>query len=488
MRRLLTFTTLAILAVLSPGCRNEPRESPDVILLHTGRLRGNVVPADLPAPLQYYPVIAGYVKQVRAEAAKSGAKVILLDLGDSMEGSFASHVTDSANMVTFFNSLGYDAVSLSNLDNRISPETLALLKARVLNPFAGPDGRPATPGSTFFTTLKIDGLDVFLMPNFYGNTSLEAHPDRFPASFGPSAVSPHPLRDYAAVAAAAGPLPPGTLGILTWMKFENADQPPVAFLEELSRAGIDAITAHRVYGSSQRDVWEPGGFVNWPLPVSLNILRNNGGFALARMDLKRNGDSWRVLRHELLPMTLNTAPADQEIIRQIAAFAPAIQKADRTVANLPSSFNEDQILGAYLKSLTSLPGVSAVLASRQSIRSDWPPGELRASGVFHSLPWTTPLVALELNISQILAVAKDLDLQGLILAHATGDRLVVAMPEFFARIIVARLQLDPSSPRQLAGSEFDLFLDGLEKPGTLDPALPPGWVAVGGRPGTGETP
>lgn len=125
------------LAVLA-GCSPSGDEVADVTILHSGRMRGNVYPLSLQsiAPLQHYPYLSGYVRQVREEAALNGTKVFLIDLGDSLDGSFAAHVTQSENMVTFFNQTGYDAIVLSNLDHAVQPETLARLKAKVLDPLA----------------------------------------------------------------------------------------------------------------------------------------------------------------------------------------------------------------------------------------------------------------------------------------------------------------------------------------------------------------
>ena len=463
------------LAALVAGCGKPASEKPDVILLHTGRLRGNVVPVGLPAPIQYFPLLAGYVKQVRTEAARNGAEVILVDLGDSLGGSFAAHVTGSANIVAFFNKLGYDVVALSNLDNHITQEVLQKLKARVINPFIGRDGKPATPGTELSAVVEKGGKRVVVVPNFYGDTSQQEFPDRFPAIFGEGGGVVTPLRDYAEVAKETGLSEPGTLGVLTWMKFEDTAKQPVEFLANLSGLGVDVIVAHRIYGAKERDAWAPTGFVDWKPPVSLNILRNNGGFTISRMDLRRDGDGWRVLRHELVPMTSNTAPYDSEVVELIAQFEPAIREADRRLAELPTAVDEGQILAGYLRSLTGLPGVSAVITSRQSVRSDWPAGELRASEVFHAMPWTTPLLGVRLSRAELDGVAEKLDLNGLIQADANPDELLVAMPEFFAVLVKNLLRRPDLAVEVLAASEFDYFVGKLADERAFSTVVPEGW-------------
>jgi hypothetical protein len=450
---------LCVAAALA-GCKPNAEEKPDLIVLQTGRLRGNIVPVELQAnaPLQHYPFLAGYIQQVRAEAAATGTPVLLVDLGDSLGGSFASHATDSANVVAFFNALDYDAIALSNLDFAVRPELLSRLNARVLNPFMGPDGKPATPGTSFSTRVEKGTIPVELWANFYGDANPAEHPDRFPAWFGDVASGVAPLRAYPEAA------PPGNGGIrlLTWMKFEPTNEPPEAFLSALRKAGIAAVLAHRIY-SGKREEWSQGGVIPWNPPVSANILRDNGGFALARMDLKREGDGWKVLQQEVVPMTANTAPADAAIVGEIGQFRETIASADRVLGRLARAWSKEEILGAYMQALRSVPGTDVVLYSKQSIRGDWSPGELRASAVFNCLPWTSPVVQCDLTRGQVESVLKPLGLEMLGEPGAPSDRVRVTTSYFFWRLLAAKLDLptDAAIPTPHP-SEFDFFARALE--------------------------
>lgn len=449
-----------------------------MIILHSGRIRGNVYPLSLQslAPLQHYQYLSGYVRKVREEAAKTGARVLLVDLGDSLTGSFAAHVTGSENMVTLFNKTGYDAVLLSNLDNEVQPATLAKLRAKVLNPFADASGQPATKGSAFGAKIDLPGIPVFLLANFYGDASSEKNPERFPTRFGSSPTAVSPVRDYGKVLAALGDRPANSLTLLSWMKFESPTKPPETFLQQLQSLGVNAILAHRIYGGNERDVWTSSGFLDWQPPVSLNILRNNGGFALSRLDLKRDGKGWKVLKHQLLPMTANTAPADSKVAEDIARFAPAIAAADARLAELPDTVSAGAILKIYLGALAAVPGSDAVLYSLQSIRNDWPGGELRASEVFNSLPWTTPVVQISLTHEQMATVAKELDLVVAEKETQPSGTLTVTTSQFFGRLIAAKLGL-PSDALRDTGlkSEFDYFVTYLKTQPDLSGGAPAGW-------------
>ncbi len=486
-RRSSVAASLLLLGILAiTGCSKKAEESPDVIVLQSGRMRGNVYPKSLQniAPLQHYPYLAGYVAKVREEAKATGAKVLLVDLGDSLGGSFASHATKAGNMVDFFNEVGYDAVVLGNLDNSVPPEALANLKPVVLSPFAAPDGSSAVAGTTFGTQIDLAGVPVELLANFYGDTSRAEYPERFPTWFGDTAEEVTPVRDYAAVIASLGPRPEGALTLLTWMKFESPKNPPAAFLKTLADLHVDAILAHRIYSSGERDVWSESTLYDWNPPVSENILRNNGGFTLARLDLKRDGETWRILRQELLPMTANTAPPDEALIKTIAAYSDPISTADRSLDELRDPVPEDQILRGYLAALSQIPGTQVAAYSRQSIRSSWPAGTLNASRVFNSLPWTTAVVQLSLTPEQLGALG---ELSGMVFLKKSDlpadSTVTVTTSRFFASLLADQLGLPASSLLPTAASsEFDAFVDYLAAaPKPLTFAIPEGWTFVDPR-------
>jgi hypothetical protein len=459
---------LAVGFVLVAGCSPPREEAADLIILHSGRMRGNVYPLSLQsiAPLQHYQYLAGYIRKVRAEATATGANVFLVDLGDSLTGSFAAHVTQSENMVTFFNDTAYDAVVLSNLDDAVQPETLSRLKAQVLNPFQNSARQPATEGTVFGAKITVAEIPVFLISNFYGDTESRDVPDRFPTRFE-------------AVMNSLNRQPGEGIAVLSWMKFESPKEAPKPFLQSLRRLGIDAILAHRIYGGKERAVWATGGSLDWKPPVSLNILRNNGGFALARLDLKRDGDHWRVLRHELVPMTANTAASDFTIVEAIARFALPITRADTELAELATPVSSDGILAITMTALTSEPGTQAVLYSPQSIRSSWISGPLRASQVFNTLPWTTPIVQLTLTPEQLATARKDLNLTLWKSDSASSPKLTVTTSWYFGHLIETRLGLPPETLRETdQKSEFDAFVAYLKAhPTAVGITGPPaGWT------------
>ena len=143
-------------------------ESGSLIILQTGCLHGNLYPVSLShaVPRQSYQYISGYVNSVRAEAAKTGAEVMLIDSGNSLSGSFASEVLDSANVITFFNKVGYDAVILGNQDIQVPMKSLSEVQAPILNPFRWERPNYSPKVRTDSIVLKKGRLEVRLFAVF----------------------------------------------------------------------------------------------------------------------------------------------------------------------------------------------------------------------------------------------------------------------------------------------------------------------------------
>ena len=469
---------LAAIAFLLPACLRKAR-APEVIVLQTGRLLGNVYPESIRegVGLQHYAFISGYVKQVREEAKKSGAKVVLVDLGDSLGGSFASYATQSENVAAFFNLLNYDVVALGNLDADVPPSTLGKLKAKVLCPFTDAAGKPAMPGSAIGTAFTLDGFQLRLISNFHGDMDPALDPLRFPAWFGPVREGVYPVRDYAPTLHDLGEKKPGDITLFSWMKFEAPEDPPTAYLQKLSALGVDVILAHRIYGRSEKDVWRKSPAADWTPPVSENILRRNQGFTVARIDLRRESGVWKVLAHEVVPMTANTAPADKEALAVIAPFATQIREKDEVVGKLALAWSQPDIFNLYLTALTKVEDADVVVYSEESIRAPWQAGNLHASTVFNSLPWVSGLYRVELTGEQLDKLRK---LPRLRIWKKTGEETVyhVVTSEFFAAVIRRELGLPgekviPAIP----GSEFDFFLHFIKTLPALEPLQPTAdWV------------
>lgn len=95
---------------------------------------------DLHGRLSQLPLLGGYVENLRAERAKTGGAVLLLDAGDIFQGTIESNATEGAAMVRAFHALEYDAVTLGNHEFDFGP--------------AGPAATPASPEDDPLGALK----------------------------------------------------------------------------------------------------------------------------------------------------------------------------------------------------------------------------------------------------------------------------------------------------------------------------------------------
>lgn len=474
MTRLLAALLSALLAL--PACSRKA-DPPDLIVLHTGRLRGNVVPSGtgVSAPLQYYGAIAGYVHAVREEAAARGAQVLLVDLGDSLGGSFASHVSGGANMAAFFNALSYDAICLGNLDADVPVAALAKIQAKVLCPFVNKDGEALVPGASVAAAFTKGKHTIRLVSNFHGDLPRDADPLRFPATFGPEGKPAFPARDPAGSLTALGVRGPDDIALFSWMKFEPSAEPPLDFLGALKKAGFDAILAHRVYGRTERDAWRPAESASWDPPISENILRNNLGFTIARMDLKKTPSGWAVLRREVVPASTLGLKPHPVLERDLAELKESIGAADQTVGRLPRAMNHSQIYALYLAAMATVKDAEAVVYSPEAIRDEWPAGELRASAVFHAFPWTGPLRRITMSREQFEEL-RNLPRLDVRYRETGGANVHVVTSHYFADVVALHLGVDPAGFGEVvAPAEFDFFVAYLK---SLPEIAPPGSNAL----------
>lgn len=432
-----------LLSGLLTSCKQSEKHAPNLIVLQTGRLRGNVLPIESSGrgAIPYFAYISGYVKQVREEARMMGADVLLVDLGDSMDGSFTSYMTGTANMAEFFNALDYDAVVLGNLDSSVTSEALARLKMPVLCPFVDDQERSPIPDARIGTTINKPLVgQIALVANFFGEVDPSSQPAQFPNSFG--GVSPiKPFRNYERLDVQVPGWKDADLRLATWMKFEPQQLETNAFAEKLAQERADLALAHRIYDRKHAEGWQLERLDAMPLPITMNILRHNSGFLLARTDLVRSGSGWKVLDAKLVPMTANLAPLDESLMSRIEnLFGDMMTKADATLATLDRDLTREDLLdwahGALARVATNR--ADATLYSLASIRIQIKAGLLRLGDLYDALPWSDPVVIIALPASEAveLAKARELDLR-ISESQATTSKgmLRIATTRFFANML-----------------------------------------------------
>ncbi len=458
---LLAGCALLIATGCKPAQKSAP-ETPDFVVLQTGRLRGNVYPDGYTggAPLPYCLKIAAYIRSVREELARTSTPLLVVDLGDSLGGSFAAHATGSRNMVDFFNLAGYDAVALGNLDADIPESALRALAMPVLSPFMNEAGEAIPAGIVKNgVLLSKAGIEVRLASNFYGDLDPTTTPQRFPRWFGGAAAVPRPVRDYSTLFAGKTE---GALNILSWMKFEPSEKAPEQFLGHLRTNSVDLILAHRIYSASTRDVWTANNLLPWNPPVVQNILRENRGFTISKTAMKRDPDGWRVLEHELIPVSTLNLQTDAALAAALNAHAQAITSANRPLGLLPKSMEDGDLLPLALRALARHPEAQLVLYSSDSIRDTLPAGELTAAQLYQCFPWDSPLAVLEITPEQIPELSKLSNISGLIRTAPPAGNIRVLAGRFHATLAAEHLGIAPGNIRTLPeAGEFAFLRDAL---------------------------
>jgi 5'-nucleotidase len=122
LRRLATACMLVALALLvrSSEMISAQRAAQPITLsiVGTNDLHGGIVPRDGRGGLA---LLGGYVKNLRAERARDGGAVLLVDGGDMFQGTLESNLTEGASVVAAYNALGYAAATVGNHEFDFGP-------------------------------------------------------------------------------------------------------------------------------------------------------------------------------------------------------------------------------------------------------------------------------------------------------------------------------------------------------------------------------
>ncbi|RMH69787.1 MAG: bifunctional metallophosphatase/5'-nucleotidase [Gemmatimonadetes bacterium] len=100
-----------------------------LIVLHTNDIHGNITERDATWMNPKFPPKVGgggrmarYINEVRADAEKEGAHVLLVDAGDWFQGTPVGMFDQGKTVIEFMNLLGYDAATFGNHDYDLGKE------------------------------------------------------------------------------------------------------------------------------------------------------------------------------------------------------------------------------------------------------------------------------------------------------------------------------------------------------------------------------
>jgi hypothetical protein len=370
-------------AIMLSACGRRP-ESGSLIILHTGCLHGNVYPVSLNyAPLrQSYQYISAYVNSVREEAAKTGAEVMVFDLGNSLGGSFVSKILDSANVAKFFNKVGYDAIILGNQDIQLPVKSLSEVRTPMLNPFRvpGSDYPPTVPSDSI--VLQKGRLEVRLFAVFCPDQS-SAWP--WTAASVPFGVEVGSLPAFDQTGHAGRVL--NVCAALNGDFFRRPD-----LVNTLARTGADILL-----GEAAAD---PGHAGLPPDPshpdviLSQNFCSERGEDYVARIDLRLTPKGWRADRQELVRMSGKVVHADKGVVEELLPLGRELARSNRLVVTLNQPLDHTAIQELIGKALDRIgPGAGWILPKIER-SAVWEAGPLYLSDVFDVIPWDDEIVIL----------------------------------------------------------------------------------------------
>jgi 2',3'-cyclic-nucleotide 2'-phosphodiesterase (5'-nucleotidase family) len=148
---------------------------------------------------------------------------------------------------------------------------------------------------------------------------------------------------------------------------------------------------------------------------------------------------------------------------RLKPLAEMIRVADKPLVSLDREAGKKEILNAVLNAFATAEGTEAVAYSLESVRASLPAGEIHASQLFESLPWTGAIQRLELTPEEIrqLANIKTLVVYVRSAGAAESNLIPLVTSRYFATLIAERLGIPAERISMVAESESE-FLKSLD--------------------------
>jgi len=414
----LLLLAVAVLAGCSPataptaGSEIEPEPSQAterIIILHTNDIHGAVEPVSSGSKGESGGLLnlVSLIDQVRAEDPEH---TLLLDAGDSFQGSYVSNSTQGEVVMAAMNIAGYGAWTLGNhefdwgqepLRARIEQAAFPALSANLLDSATGKTWDPVQP----YTIIQVGQARVGILGLTYPDTPTINRAENVAG-----------LDFLDAVESAQRYLPEleeqaDLIVVLSHLGYDG----DVALAELVS--GIDVI----VGGHSHV-------FLERPLKVGDTLIVQAGAKAqvLGRLELVvdlRSGEvKDYVARNALLPVTNDLAQTNAQVEELVnAALAEATETIQQPIGETEVSLRIQRagefalgnlVVDAMLSA--DIGGVPSDIAMHNNggIRADLPKGSISFGQLYAVLPFENQLISIELSGAQVLRI----------LEHSVSDR------------------------------------------------------------------
>jgi 2',3'-cyclic-nucleotide 2'-phosphodiesterase (5'-nucleotidase family) len=145
------FLSLVVLGAAAPG----EAEIVKLTVVHTNDIHGGINPSDATFMNRDFPPRLGgaasmvtLLRRLRAEIEASGGHFLMMDAGDTFQGTPVGTLTKGRAVLDFMNSAGYDALSLGNHDFDEGKENCQELVARANFPVLAANLIDETTGTT----------------------------------------------------------------------------------------------------------------------------------------------------------------------------------------------------------------------------------------------------------------------------------------------------------------------------------------------------
>ncbi len=383
-----------------------------IILLHTNDFHGAIAPQQgtTGSNASESGGLINLASLVYAERARDPDRTVVLDAGDSFQGTFVSNSTQGALVMAAMNLMAYDAWTLGNhefdwgqdvLRTRISQAEFPVLAANVLDSASGQQWDPTVP----FTIVQAGRLRVGILGLTYPDTPTINRPQNVSGlRFLPAAEA---TRLYLPDLEAQADL----VVVLSHLGYDG-DRALAASVD-----GIDVI----VGGHSHL-------FIEQPRVVNSTLIVQAGakGEVLGRLELTvdiATGEIQEYSRRQvLLPVSNAVSTVSQDVKRlvdeaMVKAADTLNQPIGATAAPLEPQRAGEFALGNLIVDAmlaADIDGQPADIAFHNNggIRASLPMGSISFGQLYEVLPFDNQLMAMDLTGVQILQI----------LEHSVADR------------------------------------------------------------------